>query len=146
MTPTQRTMAATTSSHKAKPAPRPSGPGASRPAAGLEDVTHAVRVLARNSRSLIADAGEVLEREVSMAVAMSERVRDEAVSKEMLKEARALRVHSDIRDSAHRVVDLVADAVGVASISVIRFAERMADEPRPPLGEVDDTTGVSANA
>lgn len=115
-----------------------------RPAAGLEDVTAAVRVLARNSRDLVTDAGAVLEREMAMAIEMSERLRDETVSRQLLKQARSLRVQADLRDDAHRVVDLVADAIGVASVSVVRFAERMADEPRPRVASVG--TSVEADS
>jgi hypothetical protein len=100
---------------------------------GLEDVTRAVRTLARSSRDLLTEAGGVLERELAMAVAVSERLRDQAVSDELLRDARLIRVQSGLRGSAHRVVDLVADAVGVATVIVLRFGEAMVDEPRPDL-------------
>jgi hypothetical protein len=99
--------------------------------AGVEDVTRAVRQVARSSRDLVTDVGETLERELAMAVSISERLRDETVSPHTLSEARSLRVQSGVRDSAHRVVDLIADAVGVASLTIARFGERMADEARP---------------
>ena len=98
---------------------------------GLEDLTRSVRVLARNSRNLVTDAGEVLERELAMAVEVSERLRAQTVSDELLSEARAVRVQAGLRQSAHGVVDLVADAVGVATVSAIRFVETMVDQPRP---------------
>lgn len=102
-------------------------------ASGLEDVTRAVRTLARSSRDLLTDAGGVLERELAMAVAVSERLRNEAVSEELLRDARSVRVQAGLRDSAHRVVDLVADAVGVATVTAVRFGEGMVDQPRPEL-------------
>lgn len=111
---------------------------------GVEDVTRAVRVLARNSRDLLADAGDILERELAMAVAVSERLRDQAVSEELLAEARNLRFQAGVRDSAHRVVDLVADAVGVATISVIRYGEAMVDEPRPDVRVKGETVAAAS--
>ena len=98
---------------------------------GIEDLTRSVRVLARNSRNLVTDAGEVLERELAMAVEVSERLRAQTVSEELLAEARAVRVQAGLRRSAHGVVDLVADAVGVATVSAVRFVETMVDQPRP---------------
>lgn len=116
------------------PSSRPNTTGA-KPSqvTGLDDVTRSVRTLARSSRDLLTDASGVLERELSMAVSVSERLRDDAISQERLKDARSLRVQSGLRDSAHRVVDLVADAFGVATITVSRFSESMIEQPRPEL-------------
>jgi hypothetical protein len=101
--------------------------------AGVEEVTRTARQVTRTGRDLITDVGEVLERELAMAVSIAERLRNESVSEQMLAEARSLRVQSGVRDSAHRVVDMVADAVGVATLTVARFGERLADEPRRTL-------------
>jgi hypothetical protein len=100
---------------------------------GVEDLTRTARQVVRSGRDLITDVGEVLERELAMAVSISGQLRDQAVSQEMLSEARSLRVQSSVRDSAHHIVDLIADAVGVATLTIARFGERLADEPRPPL-------------
>jgi hypothetical protein len=116
------------------------------PAAGLDDVTRSVRTLARSSRDLLTDAGGVLERELAMAVAVSERLRDEAVSEERLKDARSVRVQSGLRDSAHRVIDLVADAFGVATVTAVRFGESMVDQPRTRERELDDSGDRAASA
>jgi hypothetical protein len=112
--------------------------------AGVEDVTRTVRQVTRTGRDLVTDIGEVLERELAMAVSISERLRDEAVSERMLAEARSLRVHAGVRDSAHRMVDLLADAVGVALLTAARFGERLADEPRPTLSREHAEAGLSA--
>lgn len=113
--------------------------------AGLADLTRSVRVLARSSRDLIADAGGVLERELAMAVEVSERLRDETVSEELLREGREVRVLSGLRRSAHSVVDLAADAVGVATVSAVRFGEAMVDQPRPEPGSTPgDAAAASA--
>lgn len=131
------------------PTPRTRSTAATKPgqAAGLEDLTRSVRVLARSSRDLLADAGGVLERELAMAVQVSERLRDETVSDELLREARAVRVQAGLRRSAHSVVDLVADAVGVATVSAVRFGEAMIDQPRPePQAPAVDTATAAASA
>lgn len=131
MTPTPRTRSTSTKRDSA---------------AGLEDLTRSVRVLARSSRDLITDAGGVLERELAMVVEVSERLRDETVSEELLREGRQVRVLSGLRRSAHSFVDLAADAVGVATVSAVRFGEAMVDEPRrqtvPAPG--DDKAAASA--
>ena len=142
MSPSSRTR-----STKARDEERASSPGA-----GLEDVTRALRVLTRNGRDLVTDVGEVLEREVAMAVSISERLRDESVSKELLKDARAGKLQGGFRDSSHRIVDLVADAMGVATVSTVRFGERIADQPRRRLDfeerrtttDTDETAAESA--
>jgi hypothetical protein len=100
---------------------------------GLEDLTRTAGQVARSGRDLITDVGEMLERELAMAVSISERLRDQTVSQQMLSEARSLRVQSSVRDSAHHIVDLIADAVGVTTLTIARFGEQLADEPRPPL-------------
>lgn len=126
MTPTSRTR----STNATKPGD----------AAGLQDLTRSVRVLARSSRDLITDAGGVLERELAMVVEVSERLRDETVSDELLREGRQVRVLSGLRRSAHSFVDLAADAVGVVTVSAVRFGEAMVDQPRP------EPTAASAEA
>jgi hypothetical protein len=115
-------------------------------AAGLQDLTRSVRVLARSSRDLITDAGGVLERELAMVVEVSERLRDQTVSEELLREGREVRVLSGLRRSAHSFVDLAADAVGVATVSAVRFGEAMVDQPRqePAAASADTTAAASA--
>lgn len=100
---------------------------------GAADVARTVRQVARGSRDLFEDIGEAVERELTMAVALSERLRDEAVAPATLADARSLRVQAGIRDSAHRFVDLVADVVGVATMTIVRFGEGMADDARPSV-------------
>ncbi len=131
MTPTSRTRSTTATK-----------PG---DAAGLQDLTRSVRVLARSSRDLITDAGGVLERELAMVVEVSERLRDQTVSEELLREGREVRVLSGLRRSAHSFVDLAADAVGVATVSAVRFGEAMVDQPRPePNATAADMTAAAS--
>ena len=132
MTPTSRTRSTTATK-----------PG---DAAGLQDLTRSVRVLARSSRDLITDAGGVLERELAMVVEVSERLRDQTVSEELLREGREVRVLSGLRRSAHSFVDLAADAVGVATVSAVRFGEAMVDQPRPEPTAAPDDGAAAASA
>jgi hypothetical protein len=113
-------------------------------AAGLEDVTRSLRVLTRNGRELVTDGGLVLERELAMAITLSERLRDDAFSADALERARKGRLNSTLRADAHRIVDLVADVSGVAASSAVRFAEQFADAPRPSLATEESADGVAA--
>lgn len=117
---------------------------AARPAGGLEDVTRSLRVLTRSSRDLVIDGGEVLERELAMAISLSERLRDESLSPEVLKRARSGRLNRQFRDDAHRVVDLVADVGGVAAVQAVRFVEQFADQPRPRLASEEKAVASTA--
>jgi hypothetical protein len=92
-----------------------------------------LRVLVRNSRNLVIDAGGVLERELAMAISLSERLRDESISPETLERVRPGRLNQRLRDDAHRIVDLVADVGGVAAGLGVRFVEQFADTPRSAL-------------
>lgn len=109
-----------------------------------DTVSDSLKVLARNSRDLLTDVGGVLERELAMAVSLSERLRDESVSAELLAEARAGKLQAGFRDSSHRVVDLVADAVGVAAVSAVRFGDQLIDAPRKRLAVGQRAAGKSA--
>lgn len=128
-TATRRTQSAT--STRPRQPPRPTA--TSTTAAGLEDVTRALRDLTRSGRDLLVDGGQVLERELSMAISISERVRSETLAASILEEARGAPLNQRLRDDAHRVVDIVADVSGVAVLSAVRFVERFVDEPRPAL-------------
>lgn len=123
----------TPSARSAQPRQPSQRAATSTTAAGLEDVTRALRDLTRSGRDLLVDGGQVLERELSMAISISERVRSETLADSMLEEARGAPLNQRLRDDAHRVVDVVADVSGVAVLSAVRFFERFVDEPRPAL-------------
>jgi hypothetical protein len=100
---------------------------------GLEDVVRSVRTLARNTRYLGESAASVIERELAMAVSISERLRDSVFSPEALKNAREEPLPAALRADAHRSLDLVADIAAVAYKSLIGLVEGFVDQPRPPL-------------
>ncbi|MDO8706681.1 MAG: hypothetical protein Q7J84_17225 [Sulfuricaulis sp.] len=101
---------------------------------GLEDVIRSVRALARTTRSLTEEAGHVAERELAMAITISEQLRDNVLNKEGLERARAEKLPAKLRQDAHRMVDLFADVAAVAFATTVRFVENFTDERRPPVG------------
>ena len=102
-------------------------------AAGLEDVVRSVRELARMSRGLAESTANVAERELAMAIDISEKLRDSIVSAEALRRARAEDLPARLRQDAHRALDLVADVGAIAYTSAISFVESFVDRPRPKL-------------
>ena len=98
---------------------------------GLEDLTRSVRGLARVTRDLGESAAEVAERELSMAVSISENIYNSVVSEKAIEKARSNALAAGLRDDAHRVVDLVADAGTILAQSAVEFLERFADDRRP---------------
>ncbi|WP_225031054.1 hypothetical protein [Paraburkholderia sp. XV] len=100
---------------------------------GLEDVVRSVRTLARDARHLGESAALVLERELAMAVSISEKLRDSTISAEALKRGRDEPLPGALRRDMHRAVDLVADVGSVAYTTLVRMIEGFVDEPRPPL-------------
>jgi hypothetical protein len=102
-------------------------------AAGLEDVVRSVRTLARMSRGLAESAALVAERELAMAIDISEKLRDSVISAEALRRARAEDLPARLRQDAHRALDLVADIGAIAYTSAISFVESFADRPRANL-------------
>ena len=100
---------------------------------GLEDVIRSVRGLARTARDLGVSASDVLERELAMAITISQQVRDRTISEEMLKRVRNEGIPARLRKDAHDLVDLVADIGAVVAVGAIDLLEGFVDERRPPL-------------
>lgn len=117
-----------------------SGQNVNNGRSGVEDVMRSLRELVRGVRELAGDATQVAQREVAMAVKISEQIRDSVISAEALKRVRNERVLADFRRDAHKMVDLAVDVSGVALQSVADFIENFTDQSRPAL-----TTGTAAN-
>lgn len=100
---------------------------------GIEDVVHSLRVSARTARILGEDLASIVERELAMAISISEKLRDEIVSENALAEARKAHLPARLREDAHRLVDLSADASSLLYVIVIKFFENLTDERRPLL-------------
>jgi hypothetical protein len=100
---------------------------------GLEDLTRSVRALLRSGRSLSTSTLEVAERELAMAIGISESIRDDIVTRESLQRARHKGVMASFRNDGHRMVDLIMDVGSIAVNSGLDFLENFADQHRPPL-------------
>lgn len=100
---------------------------------GIEDIVRSVRASGRTARILGEDLASILERELAMAINISERLRDEIVSENALAEARKEPLPARLREDAHRLVDLTADAGSLLYVNAIKFFENLTDERRPLL-------------
>ncbi|HET9051824.1 MAG TPA: hypothetical protein VFO60_08975 [Candidatus Dormibacteraeota bacterium] len=100
---------------------------------GLEDVVRSLRELTRTGRTLATSSADVLERELAMAITISEDIQRSFIAPHALEELRTTGLAGRLREDAHRALDLAADTATIASLSVIRLAERFADQPRPAL-------------
>jgi butyrate kinase len=113
---------------------------------GLEDVTRSVRAVLRATRSVGEASADVLERELAMAISISEQIRDKVVSEKMLKEARSEGLPARLRSDAHRALDLAADTGAIFYNSALTFLEKFADERREPLASLSPATNKLATA
>jgi hypothetical protein len=100
---------------------------------GLEDVIRSVRELARSTRSVGLDAAHIVEREIGVVMGISERIRDNTFSTEILHKARSEPLMANLRQDTHRAVDLFADFTSVAFVIVSDFVDGFLDERRPKL-------------
>lgn len=103
---------------------------------GVEDVTRSLRAVLRATRNVGEASADVVEREVSLAIRISEDIRDRIVTDEMLAEARNEPLMARLRSDTHRAVDLFADATSVVYVNGLRFLESFADERRPDIDSV----------
>jgi hypothetical protein len=100
---------------------------------GLEDVTRSARALLRTTRNLGTASLEVVERELAMAISISEQIRDELVTPQALERSRKQGMISQFRNDAHRTGDLAIDAGALVFDSALDFLEKFADTRRQAL-------------
>jgi hypothetical protein len=100
---------------------------------GLEDVTRSIRALLRTTRNLGTASLEVVERELAMAISVSEQIRDGLVTPQALERSRKQGVISQFRNDAHRTVDLAIDAGSLVFQSALDFLEKYTDTRRQTL-------------
>lgn len=100
---------------------------------GLEDITRSLRAVVRATRTVGEASADVVERELSMAISISEQIRDNVVSKKILEETRTRGLPARLREDAHRSIDLIADVGTILYNSTLTFLEKYADERRPAL-------------
>ncbi|GEM_PF-2935997 len=100
---------------------------------GLEDVARSVRGLLRSTRNLGTASLEVVEREIAMAISISEQIRDGLISPQALERSRKQAMIGQFRNDAHRTVDLAIDAGGLVVSTALDFLEKFADSRRRSL-------------
>jgi hypothetical protein len=101
-----------------------------RDAAGLEDVVRSVRVLAKQARLLVEEAGGVAERELAMVLTVAESSRNRLLAAETLEKNRAHPLFKQLRSDAHRAVDLGFDAIVTVYGFAVETVENFLDQPR----------------
>lgn len=101
-----------------------------RDAAGLEDVVRSVRVLAKQARLLVEEAGGVAERELAMMLTVAEDTRNRLLAVETLEKNRAHPLFKQLRSDAHRAVDLGFDAIVTVYGFAVETVETFLDQPR----------------
>ncbi|HHH48207.1 MAG TPA: hypothetical protein ENK51_04895 [Gammaproteobacteria bacterium] len=113
---------------------------------GLEDVARSVRAVIRASRAVGEASADVLERELAMAISISEQIRDNVFSEKILEQARTQGLPARLRSDAHRALDLAADAGAIVYNGALAFLENFADERRPPLASLKTPSAKLATA
>ena len=96
----------------------------------FDDVSNSLKVVIRSTRNLGENTVDFVGRELAMAVKLSEQLRDEIFSHELLEEARANPVAASYRATAHRAVDVIADVGSVGYVLVLRAADSLAGKRR----------------
>lgn len=99
-------------------------------ASGLEDVVRSARAIARTARNLGEDSANLVERELAMAINISNQLVEDFTTKEALEEARKQPLASKLRRDAHDTVNLMADVGSMLFLTATRFLENFADQPR----------------
>ncbi len=95
--------------------------------ATVEELSRSLRALVKTGRSVADASGNVVERELAMVIRISEALRDDIFSKELLEKARRESVPARFREDLHRAADLVADMGAIASFTALHFMESVAD-------------------
>lgn len=96
----------------------------------VEEVFASLRSLTHSGRTVVTAGGTALERELNMAIRLSEQVRDSMITAKTLKEAREQKLNISLRADGHRIVDLAADIGGVAALAAGRIADGLLTTPR----------------
>jgi hypothetical protein len=101
---------------------------------GIDDILASLHSVTRAGGRVVVTGGSLLEREINMAIRLSEDVRDSLFSAEALEEARARPLNHRLRSDGYRLVDLLADVGGVTVHGAIRVADTFFAQ-RPPITE-----------
>jgi hypothetical protein len=111
----------------------------SRPVTGIQSgvdaVARSMGALAESSLHLAETTADVMERELALVIRLSQRVRDQVISEDVLEKAREQPIPARFRQDAHDIVDLVADVGAVLFRASINFVDGLAGTNAPPTGE-----------
>jgi hypothetical protein len=103
---------------------------------GADEITRSLGSLVDSSFHLVETGAEVIERELAMVIRLSERVRDQVISAELLEQARKQPTPAKFRADAHAAVDLAADLGAVAFLSTVNFIDGLTGRsPAPAKAE-----------
>ena len=95
--------------------------------ATVEELSRSVRALVQTGRTVTDATANVLERELAMVVRISEALRDDIFSKELLEQARKEPIPARFRADLHKGADLIADLAAIGQLTTTRFIESFAD-------------------
>lgn len=104
---------------------------------GADNITRSLGSLVNSSFRLAETGADVIERELAMVIRLSQQVRDEVISAELLATARKQPIPARFRQDAHAVVDLVGDVGAVLFQSSINFIDGLTGRTpvQPALSE-----------
>ena len=111
--------------------------------ATVEELSRSLRALVQTGRTVSDAAANVLERELAMVIRISEALRDDIFSRELLEKARKEPIPARFREDLHRGADLVADLAAIAQFTTTRFIESFADALAGTPGRVSGTITIA---
>lgn len=92
----------------------------------FDDVSRSLKAVIRSSQHVGENTLDFVSKELAMAVKLSEQIRDEVFSAELLEEARTNSVAASFRATAHRAVDVAADVGSVAYVLTLHATGALA--------------------
>lgn len=95
--------------------------------ATVEELSRSLRALVHTGRTVADSSANVVERELAMVIRISEALRDDIFSKELLEKARKEPIPARFREDLHRATDLIADLGAIAQFTITSFVESFAD-------------------
>jgi hypothetical protein len=101
---------------------------------GIDDILASLQSVTRGGGRVAVTGGSLVEREINMAISLSEDIRDSLFSAEALAAARAQPLNKRLRTDGHRLVDLLVDVGGVTVHGALNAADSFFAQ-RPPIRE-----------
>jgi hypothetical protein len=101
----------------------------------VDEVFSSFRELTHSGGTVLAAGGAALERELNMAIRLSEQIRDSVLTAKSIEQARAQKLNKSLRADGHRIVDVLADVTGVAAAAAVRLADGLLVASRAAVGD-----------